>query len=700
LLRAVRAGRIVAFQPSANRVQDQRPEGRLDLWKDIATYLNRGVSTVQRWEKREGMPVHRHLHDKQGSVYAYRSEIDAWWASRRAVLEAEEADEALRPPAPPGETPPQTRTWPIALAFAAGCAVTIVLSAMISAVRVLPPAPAVVRFHLAPPPGTTWDTIPSVPNPSVSPDGRHVAFVAIGGDGQTRLWLQSLDSHEARLIRSTEDATYPFWSPDGRFIAFFVGNVLKKVRVAGGPVETISDLGKQIAPDGYSVGGTWNRFDQILFGGVNGLTMVPAAGGPLTTVTTLDRARGDISHGYPQFLPDGRGFMYFVKSTAAEHRGLFLGSLDSRERKRIAPMDSNAAYAAGGYVLFVREATLVAQRVDIDSGTVAGEPVPIASGVIPGPTVRYSPFSVSADVLAYRTGGVAPTQLVRIDRSGRTLGNVGPPGSHPGNATVSPDGTQLAMGVFDMQTGGADLWIFDVARGGRSRFTFHRDYEMAPLWARDGRSILFAATREGRWDIYERSLDDTATVDAAAERPVVQSRTNKYPQSWSADGRTLVFSRRSSETGEDIWLKYPNGEERPLVQTAFHEREADVSPDGAWIAYTSQQSGQPEVYLRQFPSGAGEVKVSVSGGAEPHWGPNGRELFYVAPDRRIMAVTLGAGAKPALGLPVPLSERRLSETDWWDYVVLPDGTFIVKEAATRVPLPLTVVINWREALTR
>jgi eukaryotic-like serine/threonine-protein kinase len=678
-------------------MNDDRPDDRLDLWKDIATYLNRGVSTVQRWEKREGMPVHRHLHDKLGSVYAFRSELDEWWASRRARLEQED-------PALPdtGDVPPRPPARSIVPAFVAGALVAFMLGLLFTAVRT--PAASkvgVVRFQVPAPAGLTWDSAPSAPYPAVSPDGRHIAVIATGPEGRNHLWVQALDTQAPRLVADTEDASYPFWSPDSRFVAYPAHGALRKVRASGGPPETICVLssGGYAARDSIIGSGTWSATGQILFSDATGLSMVAASGGEPVAITKLDATRGETSHRFPQFLPDGRRFIYLVRSTQAEHQGIYLGSLDSTERTRISDADSNAAYADDGYLLFIREATLIAQRFDPDRRRLTGEALPLGTAVVRGPTVRFAPFSASSTVLAFRSGAVTPTQLVRVDRRGRTLAAIGDPGPYPANPSLSPDGTQIAMALLDLQTGRSDIWLFDVVRGVRSRFTSHPAFELAPLWAADGRSILFASNRNGRWDIYERRLGETSSLDREAERPVIESPTNKYPLTWGADGRTLVFTRLNAQTGEDLWLKAPTGEETIFLQTAFDEREPQLSPDGRWMAYTSNESGQPEVYVRSFPAAAGVWKVSVNGGAEPRWRADARELFYVGPDRRMMAVSIAGGTTFTPGMPAALFHARIAETPWWDYIVLPGGQeFVIKQASAIPSSPLSVVLNWREGL--
>lgn len=689
------------------------PEDRLDLWKDIAAYLKRGVSTVQRWERREGMPVHRHVHDKQGSVYAFRSELDAWWESRRARLEQEEAATWPRQIAQ-AWTRAQAEAaglspsiwWLAGLITGAGAALAMAL--VVTAWRAPAPEPLrSVRFLVPAPDGATWGSTPGSPSPSVSPDGTRIAFVALGPEGISRVWLHAFDSNAARPLAGTDHAAYPFWSPDGQSIGFFAQGKLKTIRLPEAPPVTVCNLpvGGHEASGSSSVGGTWNAGGVILFAPTlgSGLYRVSSSGGAPVPVTTLDASRRETTHRFPQFLPDGRRFLYLVRSGLPDHHGIFVGSLDSPERKRLIAADSNAVYAAPGYLLFVREASLQAHRFDLERLEVTGEPVVLAGGVVPGPTIRNAPFSLAADVLAYRSGAVTETQLVAVDRSGRTLGVVGPPGPYPANPSLSPDGSRIAMGRFDVQSGGSDIWLFDISRGVSSRFTFDSALELAPLWAPDGKSIAFASNRAGVWDVYERHLDRPNGADAAADRRLLESTTNKYPQDWSPDGGWLLYTRWDAETGEDLWLmRADSGETRPFLQAEFDQREAQFSPDGRWVAYASNESGRHEIYVRPFGGGIGQWKVSIDGGTEPRWRGDARELFYVGPDRRLVSVTIDSGPAFVPGTPQTLFDARVAQTLWWDYVVSADGRrFVIKQAvAEGASSPMTVVLNWRAALGR
>ena len=676
---------------------------RLDSWKDIAAHFKRGVSTVQRWEKREDMPVHRHLHDRAGSIYAYRSELNQWWDSRKGRLEQEERPDAPVVDTPPGSQPPATAR----LAFA-GAAGVVVIAAVVIAFGFAGRSPSgrdgrQVRFIVPAPRDTTIDSVPAEPHPAVSPLGDQIAFVAISPDGRGMLWVRQLDSDTPRLLEGTEGAALPFWSPDGRYIAFTAGGKLKKIRAAGGPPQTLCDVPRvrgAVHPE-PSAGGAWSTHGTILFGTTGGLQAVPATGGTPTRVTSLAPDRGETSHGFPYFLPDGRRFLYLVLSRLPEHQGIFAASLDGAAPTRLVDAASNVVFVEPGFLLYVRDADLVAHALDPVGLELSGEPTPIAAGIVRAPTGRYAPFSASPDVLAYRTGGITPMRLVWVDRAGRVLGHVHGPARYPANPALSPDGSKLAIAVLDVSAGSADIWVIDLARGVPSRFTFHPSWELAPVWAPGGQRLLFASNRDGPWDVYERELDDSSQIEMAPDRLILRSLTNTYPQDWSPDGAWLAYTNSDPVTREDLWLLAAarDRDPLPLLRTEFNEREAQFSPDGRWIAYTSDETGQTEVFVRPVAGPGSRWKISVNGGAEPRWRADGKELFYVGPARQMMVVDVGSAESLQPGAPRVLFDTPVGQTLWWDYVVTRDGQrFIIKQPAGEGSSPMTVVLNWRSAL--
>jgi len=392
--------------------------------------------------------------------------------------------------------------------------------------------PAVIRFLVFPPPGTQIAPGPAAPQAAVSPDGRLLTFAASAEDGTRRLWVRPLDALEARLLPGSEGADLPFWSPDGRFIGFFADGKLKTIAAAVGPPEVLCD-----AP--YAQGGAWSPSGIILFAAQRhgALMRVPATGGDPVPATTLDSSRQEIAHWFPQFLPDGRRFLYLVRARQESHQGLYASSLDSRETVRVLNTTVRAGYA-GGHLLFVRAGTLLAQPFEAKELKLTGEAVPIAERMAYNPVHGRTNFSVSASgVLVYREGGVGgttPTELVWFDRAGKRLGSVGDKLLHI-ELAISPDGRRLAVARRDTR-GGADIWLHDLSRGTSSRLTTDAALHYSPLWSPDGSRIVFSSERNGRYDLYQR-----AASGAGEEELLVRSGDDKVATDWSGDGRFIVY---------------------------------------------------------------------------------------------------------------------------------------------------------------
>ncbi|MBI3666259.1 MAG: PD40 domain-containing protein [Acidobacteria bacterium] len=572
--------------------------------------------------------------------------------------------------------------------------------------RESPPEARPIRFSVSPPDKATLGE-----SLAISPDGMRLALIVSTPGSGPSLWIRRLDSLTAQPLPGTEGADQPFWSPDSRFIAFFAQGKLKKIDASGGPAQTLCD-----AP-GFASHGAWSREGVIVFSPTRPgpLYRVSAEGGPATPVTAIDQSRQEDFHAYPQFLPDGRRFLYlafFVERL--KNNGIYVGSLDSKDRKFLVASHWMAAYAPGlngqkGYVLFVREGTLLAQWFDPDRLQLSGEPLPLAEKVTnPSPTSTAF-FSVSANgVLAFRpSAALFNTQLVWFDRGGKPLGTVGPPSQNFALA-LSPDGKRVAVQRNDPQTGNGDIWLLELARGGVSRFTFDPANDGGPVWSPGGgRMIVFASNRDGNWNLYEKPSSGLGN-----EEPLWKSSDNKWPTDWSWDGRFIAYdSVGGSKTRGDVWiLPGPGGApgERkpfPFLQTEFDELGAHFSPDGRWIAYASNEIGRSEVYVQPFtgaPSGASRSgakwQVSTNGGADPRWRGDGKELFYTE-NNKIMAVEVKAGSTFEAGFPKMLFE--LPNNSAWD--ITADGQrflVIVPVEQASTPSPITVVVNWPARLKR
>ena len=669
---------------------DEVAGSRLDSWKEIAAYLRRDATTVRRWEKREGLPVHRHPHDRRDSVYAYRSEIDRWCEARRSVINGKAQ-----------ESPWWTRRVSVVWSAAATLAAAMLagIAVLVMSVGKAAPGERQLRFSILPPDGTRFGTL------SLSPDGRQLAFTAAAGNGKALLWVRRLDSVASTAITGTEDAAFPFWAPDGTSIAFFASGSLKRVDVPGGTPRIICE-----AAGGR--GGSWNAAGTIVFATrTSVLFQVSAAGGRPTPVTALDPA-GERGHLWPQFLPDGRHFLYLADSARQEFHNLFVGSLDSFERKRIFRLVSDAAYARG-HLLFVRDQALMAQPFDASRLELSGEPITLASQVVqPWAMDHKSEFTVSDDgTLLYRSlpGMDSEARLVWRDREGRRSPLAGGSAQYV-EPTLSPDQKRVAVDIFDPRqsrpqgfgTNGvtSDIWLLDAQKGTASQFTFHPAADFDPLWSPDGSRIVFSSNRRGVLDLYHKRADGTGPEQLLFASPVA-----KHLQASSPDGRFIVFRTSDPQTGLDLWRLPLEGDRTPvpLLRTEFNEDQAAISPNGRWFSYTSNASGTPEVYVQDFPSGAGKWRISIGGGGDARWRPDGAEIFYIAEDRRLMAVAVTPGASFKHGQPIPLFDTGV--TAQWGagrnhYDISRDGRrfLFIEPVADHGTAPFTVVINWPAGL--
>ena len=552
-------------------------------------------------------------------------------------------------------------------------------------------APGEMRLEIATP---STDDPTSV---AISPDGRQVAFAAMVG-GKIQIWLRRLDTTEARPLTGSEGATAPFWSPDGRAVGFFADGRVKRIDVASGAVQSLAT-----ATAGW--GAAWNKDDVILYGVTAGgpLTRISASGAGRTQVTTLDPPR-QTGHRHPQFLPDGKHFLYYAVGNA-EGRGVYVASLDEPKGRRVLSADSAAVYVAPGFLLFGRQGTLVAQRFDVTTFTTSGEPFQLAARFAVDPTTYMSAASAADNgTFIYReSGGVTVRQFVWLDRAGTQTGTVGRLDSELlSNPELSPDGSRVA--VDRTLNGNQDIWLIETSRDVATRFTFDAAVDRGPVWSPDGRTVVFLSARSGANDIYGKAANGTG-----GERVFVASPMPKTPESWSPDGKLLLFRNVDPKSGRDLWAFPVDGKNPPLVlrQTDAEEMHTQVSPDGRWLAFSSNESGPFEVYVQPFPSGTGTWQVSAGGGVQPRWSRDGRELFYIAPDSKLMAVPItvasdGQSVEP--GRAVALFNTRIAGgavvgIGRQQYDISKDGKrFLINQSVgdSRVS-PITVVLNWASA---
>jgi eukaryotic-like serine/threonine-protein kinase len=536
---------------------------------------------------------------------------------------------------------------------------------------------------------------------AVSHDGRSLTFVATSSDGKDMVWVRSLSGLNAQALAGTEGASNPFWSPDDRAIGFFTGGKLQTVDAASGPVVTICD-----APS--SRGGSWSQRGVILFASTWGvLYSVPSSGGSPTEVTKLDVSRSELSHRWPYFLPDGHHFFFSAANFSggsAESASIYLGDLESKKNKLLFHARSNAVYTPG-YILFVRDRTLMAQPFDERQMEIRGQPSPIAEQVQYDELVWRGVISSSFNgVLAYQGGNTgANSRMVMLDRAGKELKNIGAPGDYTTHR-ISPDGQRLAVGVLDSSVRNYKLWIYDVSREKQTRLTFGPGRTTFPVWAPDGSSVGFASNRTGIYQIVEQRSDGTGS-----EEPLLETDISKYPTSWSADGRFIAYNTNSpGKSTTELWVLPRFGDRKPyaFLQGTFSVGQGQFSPDGRWMAYSSDESGRVEIYVTPFPDRRSVWQISQAGGSSPKWRSDGKELYYLAVDSKLMAAEVnGIGSVFQVGAAQPLFQVVLktgasrldlgSTSGQISYDSAPDGKwFVVNAPPVGNPPPITLITNW------
>jgi len=457
---------------------------------------------------------------------------------------------------------------------------------------------------------------------AISPDGRSLVFSV--PEGQTnRLWLRSLSTGAARPIDGTDRASSPFWAPDGTSIGFFADGQLKRLDLPSGAVRSLARA------EAWR-GGSWG--DNVIIyapGSLDPLYRIQATGGKPVAATRLDSAF--LGHRSPHFLPDGRHFLFLASSPGSW--GIYASGPDM-EPKKLFQADSDPIPIDSGHLLFVANGALFEQAFDAARWEIQGDPVPVVAKSVASDVGLAAVTASRSGAIAYRTGSPRKRQLEWFDRTGRPLGPVGAPDP---NSMLNPDlSDDDSHVVFQRQTSeGWNLWTLDTTRGVPVRLTDDPAFKWCAIWSYDRRHIAFASNRRGPFDLYE--LD---TSSGTRERLLLGSSLFKIPMDWSRDGKMLLYRTSDPVTGSDLWALPLDGDAKPfpVANTRFDEREGQFSPDGHWVAYQSDESGRFEIYLQRFPDGGGKIPVSLNGGAQVRWNPNGRELFYIAPDGTLMAV--------------------------------------------------------------
>jgi Tol biopolymer transport system component len=584
------------------------------------------------------------------------------------------------------------RPWPVMAVIGA----LLALGAGLAIARrgTQPAKPLPVQLQVALPPKARFELISTL---AVSPDGRQLAFAVTLPGQPPQVFLRPLDSVAATPLRGAQKGTMPFWSPDSRQVGFFdtAGAGLKKVGLSGGPAQTLCRCGT-------GQGATWGSQDVIIVSTLGRLVRVPAAGGDPAPLGSL--AEGETGRYWPQFLPDGRHYIYLSLSSRMEDRGIYVGALDSDLRKRIVATENTAAYSAPGYLLFVRDKMLMAQPFDAQRLELSGAPHQVLEGLLllPGTvTAGLAQFSVSTNgVLAWRpVSPPDPRQLTWFDRSGQKVGMVGEPGDYFAPA-LSPG--ERSVAVCRTETGtGRDVWIFDVPTGTSRRLTFDPHDDCGQVWSPDGKKIAFFSDRRGVREIYQKWADGSGDDELL----LASKDYALHVEDWSTDGRFIVFNSPRPGHDKDLFLLPMSssgaGEPISLVATEVMETEANIAPSGRWIAYMSMESGAAEVYVRDLSPegkpGPGKWQVSQGGGFQPRWRPDGKELFFYGMVGMMAAPVKTDGSTFEAGVPRAIGVTLGDDVGPFEvdrFHVTRDGQRFLMNARLKPPEPIRILVNW------
>ena len=550
-----------------------------------------------------------------------------------------------------------------------------------------------VRFNVGPPAGWTFSMDNTFGPIAVSPDGRYIAFTARNDlSGGLQILVRDLVATQASPLPGTEGGGFAFWSPDSRSIGFFAGGFLKRVELGGGAPHAL-------CPATFGRGGTWSQNDEIVFAPSpsGGLYRVSANGGVPHQLTHLNAARGELTHRWPCFLPDGKHFLFLVRGRSSSERhgdSVNIASVDSPEPRLLLTVSSNVAYTEPGYLLYLRDQTLLAQRFSLQTLQLEGEPE-----VVTRERMQYHPggfglFHCSRNgVLAYGSGTRMST-LQWLDRKGHVEGAI-PTDADYVAPRLSPDDQQILYSLPDSTSGNRDQWLFDIQRRVSRRVTSDPSDDFQGTITPDGKRLIFSSNRSGVPNIYIKPLD------SPEETLLLGGATPSFVESISPDGRTLLFRTVGSSTQNDIYaIPVAGGQPVPLIASPFNEIQPKFSPTGHWIAYSSDESGRYEVYATPYPSKGLHIQISRDGGKQPAWSGDEKELFYFAPGDRIMVVPITEAAgvlKPGEATLVAGIPMRPDHDDEREYDVTRDGKrFIVNTLEReRRSLPITVVLNWQ-----
>jgi eukaryotic-like serine/threonine-protein kinase len=566
--------------------------------------------------------------------------------------------------------------------------------------KIAVPRSRTIRFTIAGP--DTAAAFPLIEMPAVSQDGRRVVFTTVSADGQRRLAVRAFDTLETKQLVGTENGYAPFWSPDSHDLGFFAAGKLKRIAISGGPAQELSD-----AELGW--GGSWNQDNVILFASGRQsakIRRVSALGGLATSATILNPGEGEQSHTWPQFLPDGKHFLVFVRSAKPRMQGIYVGQLSLNSLTLLMNSDYHGLYAEPGYLLFMLENSLMAQSFDPNRLRLSGAPSVVASGVQIAPynpgfgyvktafysaggaavVVRKSPLGPSAAAYWFSRDGTAPQRL---------LGDIGEVNS----PAISPDGKMIVYSKGAPDTQRRDIWMYDISRSAASRFTFDPADDLNPTWSPDGRRIAFTSDRKGVRDIYLKDING-----AAAEELLLETEYEKNVEAWSPDGRYILFNQVTPNHERELWAVAATRGSEPFAVVAESKpvRKGVFSPNGRFLAYVSGESGQDEVYVRPFPKGGRKWQLTRQGGLDPRWSRDGRELFYITGHSFVSVQVDLSGDACKAGPPHELFTFLPAGIGRNACDAARDGRHFlcVTQPDTRESTPLIVVLNWSLPIER
>jgi eukaryotic-like serine/threonine-protein kinase len=558
-------------------------------------------------------------------------------------------------------------------------AAVFALAAIVSIGLALRSGPIPPELHVSiVTPATTWPA-----DVALSPDGMSVLFVG-SNNGRQQLWIRRLDKGEAEPLPGTDAAISPFWSADGRSIGFFTSGKILRMDLGGGPPQVLVNVA-----DG--TGATWNREGTILFARslVSPIFRI-AAPGDRPVAITQPATIHTYGHMAPRFLPDGKRFLFYATGTP-DTQGIYLGALDGGVPKRLTAADSHGEYLEPGYLLYVQQGTLLARKFDVSRGELSGNAQTVVESVAYESPIARGAFSTWNGRVAYRVGTSARRELTWYDRAGKRSVVAQPDGTEVLSADLSPDGRRVALDRTVMSN--RDIWLLDLLSGATTRFTFDSAQDGFPVWSPDSTQIVFESKRKGPYDLYVKSLAGTV-----AEHPVLESSVDKWPMDWSKDGAYILYYEANPNSAGDLMalrMSTPAQAPIPIAKGPSEELYGQFSPDGKWVAYETSESGRSEIVVQGFPNASNKWQVSNQGGTQPRWSRDGKELYFLGLDFKMMAVGIKiSGSSLESTRPTPLFQTRVSPFPKHQYSVSSDGRFLVSELEESAT-PISLILNWR-----